>query len=155
MWVWQGDNSGDGGPATKAELNGPGGLALNSAGDLYIGDFANNRVRRVTASNKVISIVVGNGTGSYAGDGGSATSGEIFGPSGIAVDATGAIYIADFGDNHIRVVTASIFTIAGDGTAGYSGDRGLATDAEWNVPKGVAVGASATLICRLQQRSHP
>jgi hypothetical protein len=134
--------SGDGGPATSAELYYATGVAADSAGNIYIGDEVNERVRKVTASTGIINTVAGDGVGGYSGDGGPATSAELNAPSGVAVDTAGNIYIADISNNRIRKVTVStgiISTVAGNGTAGYSGDGGPATNAELNNPSGVAV----------------
>jgi hypothetical protein len=98
--------------------------------------------------NPVISTVAGNGTAGYSGDGGSATSAQLRGPSGMAVDANGDLFIADTGNNVIREVvqaTGTIITVAGTGTAGYSGDGGAATSAQLNSPYGVAVDSSGDL----------
>jgi uncharacterized protein YjiK len=140
--------SGDGGAATSAELNQPYGVTVDSAGNIYIADFLNNRVRKVTVSTGKISTVAGDGTGGYSGDGGAATSAELDGPTNVAVDSAGNIYIADSDNNRIRKVTAStgiISTVAGDGTAGYSGDGGAATSADLNLAYGVALDASGNI----------
>jgi sugar lactone lactonase YvrE len=140
--------SGDGGAATSAEVNIPYGLAVDSAGNIYIADLENNRIRKVTASTGIISTVAGNGTAGYSGDGGAATSAEINFPYGVAVDSAGNIYIADFGNQRIRKVTAStgiISTVAGDGIVGYSGDGGPATSAELDSPTGVAVDGAGNI----------
>lgn len=134
--------SGDGGPATSAEINSPNGLAVDSAGNLYIGDTANSRVRKVTASTGVITTFAGNGTKGYSGDGGPATSAKIASPAGVAVDGAGNVYVEDFGNSDIREISASngvISTIAGNGTQGFSGDGGPAINAELNFPIGIAL----------------
>jgi trimeric autotransporter adhesin len=140
--------SGDGGAATSAELNDPRGVAVNTAGNIYIADTDNNRIRKVTVSTDIISTVVGDGTAGFSGNGGAATSAELNEPWGVAVNTAGAIYIADFANNRIRKVTAStgiISTLAGDGTAGYSGDGGAATKAELNEPAGVALDKAGNI----------
>ena len=140
--------SGDGVAATSAELNQPSSVAVDSAGNIYIADTYNQRIRKVTASTGKISTVAGNGTAGYSGDGEAATSAELYYPYGVAVDAAGNIYIADFVNQRIRKVTAStgiISTVAGDGSAGYSGDGGAATSAELNFPYGVAVDSSGNI----------
>ncbi len=134
--------SGDGGLATSAEINGPTSVAVDPAGNLYIADAGNQRIREVIASTGIISTVVGNGTAGYSGDGGLATSAEISKPSGVAVFGFGVIYIADQNNQRIRKVLTStgvITTVAGNGTAGYSGDGGPATSAEINGPTGITL----------------
>ncbi len=133
--------NGDGIAATSAEVNYPGALTVDTAGNIYIADTGNNRVRKVTVSTGKISTVAGDGTEGYSGDGGAATSAELYYPYGVAVDTAGNIYFADTRNYRIRKVTVStgkISTVAGDGTSGYSGDGGAATSAEIN-PFGVAV----------------
>jgi len=136
--------AGDGGSATGAQLNFPFGMTLDSSGSLYIADGLNHRVRKI--SGGVISTVAGNGTVGYTGDKGPATSAELSNPTGVAVDSSGKIYIADSGNHVIRVVAnGTITTFAGDNTLGYSGDAGPATDAQLNTPVGVALDASGNL----------
>ena len=132
-------SSGDGSAATGAQLNGPQGLAVDSAGNLYIADTQNHRVRKVTGGT--ISTVAGSGTAGFAGDGAAAGSAQLNLPFGVAVDAAGNLYIAEFGNNRVRKVTAGgiISTLAGNGVFGYSGDGGQATGAMLNGPQGVAV----------------
>ncbi len=137
--------SGDGGSATSASLFYPEGVALDSAGNIYIADSANNRVRKV--SNGTITTVAGNGTAGFSGDGGPATSATLT-PNGVAVDSAGDLYIADRFSNRIRKVSnGTITTVAGNGTAAFSGDGGLATNASLNLappgshlPGGLASG---------------
>ena len=138
--------SGDGGVATSAELDFPSGVAVDGAGNLFIADYSNNRVRKVTPSG-TISTVVGNGTAGFSGDGGPATSAELNGPSGVAVDGAGNLFIADYSNNRVRKVTPSgtISTVAGNGTRGFSGDGGPATSAELDFPSGVAVDGAGNL----------
>ncbi|MFG2602313.1 RICIN domain-containing protein [Streptomyces sp. NPDC048514] len=137
---------GDDGPATAARLNSPTGVAVDSTGTLYITDYANHRVRKVTADGK-ISTVAGTGTQGYGGDDGPATAAQLSGPHGVAVDSTGTLYIADYGNHRVRRVTADgkISTVAGTGSAGYGGDDGPATAARLNAPVGVAVDSTGTL----------
>jgi trimeric autotransporter adhesin len=134
--------SGDGGPALSAALNSPTGVAVDAAGSLFIADQVNNRIRMVT-SGGIISTVAGNGTQGYSGDGGSAISAALNLPSGVAVDAAGNFFIADEGNNRIRMVTPGgvISTVAGNGTQGYSGDRGQATTAALSLNVGSAGAA--------------
>ena len=140
--------SGDGGAATSAELNVPYGVAVDASGNLYIADTYNNRIREVAAGTGIITTVAGNGTQSYSGDGGAATSAELNYPYGVAVDASGNLYIADCYNSRIRKVAAGtgiITTVAGNGTAAYSGDGGAATSAKLYFPCGVALDASGNL----------
>ncbi len=134
---------GDGGLALNAELNSPGGLAVDAAGNVYIADSNNSAVRRV-ATNGTITTVAG--IGGYwqyygAGDGGPATSAYLVYPTGVAVDATGNLYIADYYDLRIRKVATNgiITTAAGSSLAGYAGDGGPASQAQFESPAGVAV----------------
>jgi sugar lactone lactonase YvrE len=139
--------SGDGGAATSAELNYPVGAVVDSAGDIYIADTYNQRIRKVTASTGKISTVAGNGTSGYSGDGGAATSAELNYPQSVAVDGSGNIYIADTGNQRIRKVTAStgiISTVAGGGTGCSQqtdsvGDGCPAASADLYYPEGVVL----------------
>jgi sugar lactone lactonase YvrE len=140
--------SGDGGPATSANLNSPFGIAVDAAGNIYIADYFNNRVRKVTASTGDISTVAGNGTQGFSGDGATATSAEMYYPTSVAVDTVGNLYIADDVNDRIRKVTAStgiIQTLAGTGSTGYSGDGGLATGGELFWPYGVALDTAGNI----------
>jgi len=147
--------SGDGGPATVALLYYPGAVALDAAGNLYIADESNNRVRKVTPAG-IITTVAGNGNYGYSGDGGPATAASVGSPQGVAVDATGNLYIAEninryydasSNSHRIRKVTpaGTITTVAGNGAWGYSGDGWPATTASLNGPNGVAVDAAGNL----------
>src|ERR1017187_8041641 len=132
--------SGDNGPATSAQLNFPAGVAVDSAGNLYIADSSSNRVRKV--SNGVITTVAGNGTSGFSGDNGPATSAELYIPLGVAVDSAGNLYIADFANGLIRKVSNSVITtVAGNGTA-FSGDNGPATSAQLSFPSGGAADSA-------------
>ena len=136
--------SGDNGPALSAELAYPYGVAVDAAGNLYIADTNNSRIRKV--SNGAISTVAGNGTAGYSGDNGPATSAQLNYPTAVAVDAAGDLYIADTQNNRIRKVSnGAIVTIAGNGTAGYSGDNGPAAAAQLNSPYGVALDSAGNL----------
>jgi hypothetical protein len=140
--------SGDGRPATAAELNGPSGFTVDSAGNLFIADSYNNVIREVVKASGDIFTVAGNGTAGYSGDNGPPTAAELNGPSDVAVDSVGDLYIADSNNNVIREVvkaTGTIITVAGNGTTGYSGDNGPATAAELNFPTGVAVDSAGDL----------
>ncbi len=133
--------SGDGGQAIGAQLNGPFGLAVDAAGNLYIADTGNSRVRKVTPGG-IITTVAGGGSAN-PDDGGLATSAQLSVPRGIAVDPSGNLFIADTGSSRILEVstTGIISTVAGNGTTGYSGDGGPATSAQLNQPYGVRVDA--------------
>lgn len=123
---------GDGGPATRAHLNQPLGLAVDKHGDLFIADFGNNRVREVSAATGIITTVAGDGTAGFSGDGGAATKAELNQPEGLAVDSRGDLFIGDAGNCRIRKVSAAtgiITTVAGSSTCGYGGDGGPATSA--------------------------
>lgn len=139
--------SGDGGSATSAELI-PTGIAVDSAGNVYIADGNNSRIRKIKVSTGIITTVAGNGTSGDSGDGGSATSAELDTPYGVAVDGSGNIYIADVAANVVRKVTAStgiITRVAGNGVRGYGGDSGPATSAELEQPRGLTVDSSANI----------
>jgi uncharacterized protein (TIGR03437 family) len=139
-------SSGDGGPAGNAQLNRPQGLAVDTAGNLYIADVNNSLIRRV-APDGTIHVVAGTGISSYAGDGGPATAAFLNGPEGVAVDSAGNLYIADTGNNRVRLVSPNgvISTIAGTGAAGHSGDGGPAVIAQIASPGSVAVDAAGNL----------
>jgi sugar lactone lactonase YvrE len=127
--------SGDGGTASSAQLDNPGGVAIDADGNLYVADADNDRVRKVEISTGNISTVAGNGVGGYSGDGGPATSAQLNGPNRIAIDASGNIYISDTYNYRVRkvdVTTGNISTVAGNGTRGFSGDGGLAINAQFS-----------------------
>jgi sugar lactone lactonase YvrE len=137
--------SGDGGLAANATLNHPSGVAVDARGDVYIADGGNQRVRKVSAG--IITTVAGNGSFGYSGDGGPATAAQLASPQGVAVDADANLYIADELNARIRKVSGdgSITTVAGDGSAGYSGDGSRATAAQLWGPMGIAVGTGGNL----------
>ncbi len=140
--------NGDGIPATSATLEFPVGLAFDSAGNLYIADFGEQRIREVSAATGLISTVAGNGTAGYNGDGIAATSAELNNPDAVVLDAAGDVFISDSHNNRVREVNKStglISTVAGTGTAGYNGDGIAATSAELNGPGGLAIDASGNL----------
>lgn len=133
-------STGDGGPATSAALNSPQAIAVDSAGDIFIADSGNNRVRRVDLSG-TITTFAGSGQPGFGGDHGQATQARLNGPTGVAIGFGGVILIADSGNNRVRVVAASgtIDTFAGTGDGGYAGDGGPATSAVLNGPHCLAV----------------
>jgi hypothetical protein len=161
--------SGDGGPATAAELNSPDGVAVDHAGNLLIADTGNNRVRVVAESTGTfygkpmtagdIYTLAGTGTGRFSGDGGPATAAALNHPATVTIDRSFNLVIADSASNRIRVVAhrtgtfygqpmkaGDIYTVEGDGTQGFSGDGGPATAAELGLPSGVAVDGAGNLV---------
>jgi secreted PhoX family phosphatase len=161
--------AGDKGPATSAQLAYPAGTALDRNGNLVICDSGNNVIRVVASSTGTfygqsmtsgdIYTVAGDGTAGDAGTGTAATGAELNQPTGVAVDRTGNLVIADLGNNQVRVVAAAtgtyygqhmtagdIYTVAGDGTAGFAGDGGAATGAELDMPEGVALDAQGDVV---------
>jgi len=137
--------SGDGGPATDAMLDNPYGVALDSAGNLFIADRFNGRIRKVDPSG-IITTVAGNGTRGFSGDSGPATDAMIY-PADVAVDNAGNLFIADSDNYRIRKVDPSgiITTVAGNGTWGFSGDGGPATDAMISYAMDVAMDSTGNL----------
>ena len=144
--------AGDGGPATAASLYLPAGIAVDGAGNVYIADVGNSRIREVSAVTGFITTVAGNATSGFAGDGGLATAASLNLPFGVAVDSAGNLYIGDFGNDRVRKVTAAtgiITTIGGNGAGGFGGtpDNGTtpATSAAIDTPQGVAVDAGGNV----------
>jgi sugar lactone lactonase YvrE len=133
--------SGDDGPATSAALNRPEQVAVDPAGNVYIGDTGNNRIRKIDATTKIITTYAGNGQESFGGDGGPARLAGLKSPSQVTFDTAGNLYLADSGNARIRRVDNSgvISTAAGNGKADYGGDGGPATSAALADPSGVAV----------------
>ena len=138
--------SGDNGPAIQARLYRPGGVAVDAAGNLYIADSYNNRIRRVDPFG-TITTIAGTGEYGFSGDGGPAVAARLRLPYGIIVDTAGNLYIADSYNNRIRRVDPSrvITTIAGTGEYGFSGDGGPAVEAQLAYPLGLAVDAAGNL----------
>jgi trimeric autotransporter adhesin len=139
--------SGDGGSAVLAGINHPNGVAVDGAGNLYIADTSNQRVRMVSAATGIITTIAGTGVGGYSGDGGPATKAELYNPEGLAVDSAGNVYIAEQANNVVRKITAGtgiISTIAGTASSSgsFGGDGGLATKALFNDPSGVALDSA-------------
>jgi len=182
---------GDGGPASQAEIMGPGGITVDSGGNLFISDseqvrrvdavtsiittvagisfgqispsrvaidavgnlffaeYANNRVRKVDKSTGVITTVAGNGTGGFSGDGGLATAAQLNSPSGVALDGSGNLFIADSANERVRRISAStgiITTVVGNGVSGSSGDGGPATSANLHGPDSVILDSANNIL---------
>lgn len=162
---------GDGEIATSASLTGPMGVAVDGSGNLYIADETDARIRKVQAATQIITTVAGNGATGYNGDGILATTAQLWAPRSVALDSQQNIYIADSGNERVRMVIATtgmISTIAGNGTQGYSGtsgcpnnagsepgDGGPATAACLSIPSAVAIAAGgARLHSRFIQQPH-
>ena len=144
---------GDSGPAAQAQLSKPFGLALDKKGNLYIADRGNNRVRRINPQG-IIHTVAGDGGFFFMGDNGPAYRASIAGPTGVAVDKNGVLYIADRNNNRIRSVDTQgmIRTIAGTGHQDYNGDSEMARDTNLHLPFGVALDQDGKLL--VVDRSH-
>ncbi len=138
--------SGDGGPATSAQLSSPSGVAVDLSGNIYIVDNSNNRVRKINTSG-IISTIAGDGTIGFSGDGGQGSLAKLKSPFGVTTDATGNIYVTDYANSRIRKIDNSgiISTFAGNGGAGFSGDGGAAISAQISGPQGVAADGSGNL----------
>lgn len=137
-----GTSGGDGGAATAAGLCVPRGLAVDPAGNLFIADACEHRIRRVDATTGVIATIAGDGVNGFAGDGGPATAARLNGPRDVSVDAAGSVFIADLGNNRVRRVDGAsgvISTIAGTGAAASTGTGGPATAASLRTPFAVFV----------------
>jgi cysteine-rich repeat protein len=139
--------SGDGGPATRAQLAKPDGVAIDASGQVYIADTYNHRIRKV-ALDGTITTIAGDGNGTYGGDGGPATSASLFNPNGVAIDGGGHVYIADTYNHRIRKVAldGTISTVAGNGQAGFAGDGGPATTATLSFPYYMAFDHEGRLV---------
>jgi sugar lactone lactonase YvrE len=137
---------GDDGPANTAGLLDPFGVALDDQGNLYIADAGHRRIRRVD-TNGIITTIAGNGTEGSSGNGGPAINATLFMPVGMCLDSKGNLYFADEANQFVRKIDTNgiITAVAGTGTTGYSGDGGLATNANLNTPSGVALDAAGNL----------
>ena len=144
--AWPPGYGGDGGPAVDAQLGWVFGLAVDSAGNLFIADSTNFRVRMVDTAG-MITTVAGSGVSGFTGDGGPATEAQLGTVAGLAVDDAGNIYISDLEHHRVRKIDPSgtISTVAGSGLGGYNGDNILATEATLLHPRGVAVDPSGNL----------
>jgi len=132
-----GGYGGDNGPATAANMETPGAAWVDRAGNIYIPDYGNQRIRKVTAATGIITTIAGTGIAGYTGDNGAATAATLSYPNSVTVDTSGNVFISDYGNNCIRrvdAVTGIITTIAGTGAAGYFGDGGLAIAAKMRHP---------------------
>jgi uncharacterized protein (TIGR03437 family) len=138
--------SGDNGPARDAQINLPYGLAVDSAGSVYVADLGNNRVRRISPDG-TITTVAGTGRDGPLGDGGAATDAVLLTPRNVALDAAGNLYISEYFGHRVRKVSpdGNIATVAGIGVAGFAGDLGPATSAQLAFPAGLAVDRGGTL----------
>jgi sugar lactone lactonase YvrE len=140
--------SGDNGPAGAAELDSPAGLVLDAAGNLYIADSHNHRVRRVDVSTATITTIAGMGAPGYSGDNGLATAAKLDLPTALALDSAGNLFIADTGNHRVRRIaanTAIVTTVAGNGVEAFAGDNGLATAASIDSPNGLALDSAGDL----------
>lgn len=140
--------SGDNGPATSAQFTEAQGLAVAGDGTLFIADVGNNRIRRVDPRSGTITTVAGMGIRGFAGDGGAATAAALASPNDVALAPDGDLVIADTGNVRVRRVdsgTGTITSVAGNGTADFTGDGGPATQASLRSPRGVAVDAADSI----------
>jgi len=153
--------SGDEGSATEAELNFPSRPFVDPSGNIYIADFFNNGIRKVSATSGIITTVAGNGSAGYSGDGGAAANAELNGPISVVLDSSGILYIGDVNNNRIRAVNTSaspvnalgvtiqpgqIETVVGNGQQRYKGDNGSAISSEVNFPTGLTIDSQGNLI---------
>jgi hypothetical protein len=138
--------TGDGTPATTAEIHGPSGVFTDAANNVYIADNANNRIRKVNAAG-VISTIAGGAAAGYSGDGSAATGAALNQPFDIVGDALGNLYFTDYLNSCVRKINTSgmISTIAGTGVAGFSGDGTAATSAQLSLPTGIAIDGPGNL----------
>lgn len=137
---------GDNGPATSAQLNSANGMAVDAAGNLYIADQLNNRIRMVNTAG-VITTYAGTGVGGFYGDGNLAINAQLHGPTAVQFDNFGNLYVADFFNHCVRkITTAGIITsVAGNSNAGFYGDGGPATAAQLDGPSAIAFDAANNL----------
>ncbi|MGI4756737.1 MAG: Ig-like domain repeat protein [Janthinobacterium lividum] len=133
--------TGDGGAAANAEWNTPDGIAVDVSGNVYVADTGNARVRRIAAVTGTVTTVAGSSQAGFSGDGGPATAARLRSPTGLAVDSTGALYIADVGNHRVRKLNpdGTIVTVAGNGLEGQDGDGGPATAASLGAPSALAL----------------
>ena len=138
--------SGDGGPATAAQLDGPGSTARDKAGNIYIGDAKNNRIRKISPAG-IITTIAGTGDAGYGGDGGPATAAKINSAEKVTTGPDGSVYLSDYENHRIRKISPQgiITTYVGTGVAGYAGDGGPATAAKINGPNDLQMTDDGTL----------
>jgi hypothetical protein len=171
-----GSYSGDNGPATSATIYAPGGIAIDSSNNVYFNEFGNHRMRKITVSTGIITTYAGTGSSSYNGDGIAASSASLYHPEGLVIDTSGKalytieistmltthslqgdIYLADHSHHRVRKITVStsiISTIAGTGTASFSGDNGPATSAGINGPIGIDFDTTGNSFIAVTARIH-
>ena len=139
--------SGDGGPASTAELNQPGGVALDAAGNVYVADGFNQRIRKIDVSTGIITTYAGNGSAGYSGDGGPATDAAMYNANYMIFDASENLYVSDNQNHVVRKITPAgiISTFAGNHTGGYSGDGVAATATGLFYPAGLTVDGTGNL----------
>jgi uncharacterized protein (TIGR03437 family) len=138
--------SGDGGPATQADMNNPTWVTVDASGNLYVTDQFNFRIRLVNAASGTITTVAGNGDNTFAGDGGPATSASLGYPGGTVVDPAGNLFIVDGSNNRIREVSGGIITsVAGTGAPGFTGDGGAPLQAELDSPFPITLDSAGNL----------
>ena len=145
---------GDGGPATQAHFHNPGGIAVDAAGNVYVADVNNGRVRRIDQAGRITTIA-GTGERGSAGDGGPAVEAQLLGPTAVALDADGNIYFTEISGHRVRKidVTGRISTVAGTGAAGSEGDGGPAVEAQLNWPAALAIDAAGNILIG-ESRGH-
>lgn len=133
--------AGDGGPATAAEWNRPSGIAVDASGNVFVADTGNERVRRISAVDGTVATVAGSGQPGFSGDGGPAQAARFRSPSSLALDGTGALYIADVGNHRVRRLNTdgTVVTVAGDGSQAQDGDDKAATATSLDMPSGLAL----------------
>ncbi|MBK6521909.1 MAG: T9SS type A sorting domain-containing protein [Sphingobacteriaceae bacterium] len=138
--------SGDGKPATMAQVFNPDGIAVDKIGNIFIADASNNRIRKINTSG-VINTIAGTGAIGYSGDGGTAITAQLYSPSGVSVDTVGNIYISDTYNNRIRKINTSgiINTVGGTGIGGFSGDGGLANAADILDPMSITTNEAGNI----------
>ena len=145
--LWDGKVAGDGGLATSAVLDALD-IAFDPSENIYFTDSGNHRIRKIDKISGIITTIAGIGTQGYSGDGGAATDAELYYPSNLVFDSFGDLYFSDSGNNRIRKINmknGAITTVAGTGTYSYSGDGGLAINAELSDPRGLAFDSSGNL----------